>query len=226
MAGREARSGAVGERAPGSGHHHGFSGSFWQIPFLRGASVTMVRGPIGKRYGSSVMRGGPGMARSVGADRNADHSTIPRGLVVLLVDDEPEWVKWLSCYLRDAGWVIVTASSGVDGLAACDESLPDVVIVDQKMPEMSGTEMAADLRDRGFTGPMLLLSASIDPDVNAECSRLAMHALSKLAHGSIFHMLDLFKHDVLARRPVNMGADAKGGGPSAGPGRSWQSLPV
>jgi CheY-like chemotaxis protein len=144
------------------------------------------------------------MAAAAGSERGPDGTTLAKRAVVLLVDDEPEWITWMSCYLRDCGWLIVPAASGEDGLAAYDRSLPDVVIVDQKMPGMSGTEMADALRDRGFSGPMLLLSATIDADTDAECSRLAMHALSKLAHGAIFHTLDLFRQSVLAERVTSV----------------------
>jgi CheY-like chemotaxis protein len=81
-----------------------------------------------------------------------------------------------------------------------------VVIVDQKMPGMSGTEMAGTRRYREFTGPMILLSASIDSQTNSECLRLGIHALSKLSHGAIFHTLELFRQDVNSRGDQVRGA--------------------
>ena len=164
------------------------------------------------------------MAGRAGADEDRAGPADPSGPVVLLVDDEPEWIRWMSCYLRYSEWVIVTASSGAEGLAAYEGSLPDVVITDQKMAPMSGTELAAVLRDRGFAGPMLLLSGNIDPDTDSECARLGMHALSKLAHGAIFHTLDLFRQEVLTHRPLAVPLDTGGDVPSPGSGRSRRPL--
>lgn len=139
------------------------------------------------------------MAGTAGVDTGTDSSAPRPGPVVLLVDDEPEWIHWMSRSLREGGWVVVPASSGFAALAAYAQTLPDVVIADQKMPGMSGTEMAGVLRRRGFGGPMMLLSATIDSETNSACFRLGIHALSKLSHGAIFHTLDLFKRDLLAQ---------------------------
>lgn len=143
------------------------------------------------------------MARTADVDTDGSGPAVPRGPVVLLVDDEPEWITWLSGCLHECAWVIVPASSGAAALTAYDQSAPDVVIADHKMPGMTGTELAGALRERGFSGPMLLLSASIDPDTNSDCFRLGIHALSKLSHAAIFHTLEVFKQDVLAQRTVS-----------------------
>lgn len=155
------------------------------------------------------------MARGADVDRRRDGPVVPRGPVALLVDDEPEWINWISRRLRECEWVIVPVLSGAAALAAYDRTAPDVVIADQKMPGMPGTELARALRDRGFGGPMMLLSASIDSETNSECFRLGIHALSKLSHGAIFHTLELFKQDVLAQRSIDVALVDEVSAPSA-----------
>ena len=82
---------------------------------------------------------------------------------VLLVDDEPHIPMVVGRKLSSAGYEVITASDGEEGLAAANEFGPDLIITDLQMPYMSGAELAAATR-RSATSP-----SSCSPPV-ATCS--------------------------------------------------------
>ncbi len=81
--------------------------------------------------------------------------------MVLLVDDEPHIPMIVGKKLCTAGYEVVTASDGEEGLTAAWESRPDLIITDLQMPYMSGAELAAALRENESLRdiPVILLTA-------------------------------------------------------------------
>jgi two-component system KDP operon response regulator KdpE len=80
------------------------------------------------------------------------------GIRVLVVDDEPQILRALQLKLRGAGYVVDTAATAADALAAAAARPPDAVILDLLLPDGRGTDVAAELR--GWTSaPILVLSA-------------------------------------------------------------------
>ncbi len=65
---------------------------------------------------------------------------------ILVVDDEPDVVSYLSMALDDEGYTVVTARDGPSGLAAARAENPDLITLDITMPGMSGIEVFAALR--------------------------------------------------------------------------------
>jgi two-component system OmpR family response regulator len=80
---------------------------------------------------------------------------------VLIVDDEPDIVDFLTTVLRDEGYVTDAATDGVEALAKIDEVKPSLVILDLMMPRMSGSEVLDAMRKkRGPSRPsVIVLSA-------------------------------------------------------------------
>lgn len=82
---------------------------------------------------------------------------------VLLVDDHALVRKGLEQLLQSRGIdVVASVGSGSEGIAAAEALKPDVILLDVKMPEMSGTETLRELRTRGITAPILMLTMSRD----------------------------------------------------------------
>ena len=65
---------------------------------------------------------------------------------ILVIDDEPDVVSYLSAFLEDEGFEVRTASNGPDGLALAQEEAPDLITLDITMPGMSGIEVLTSLR--------------------------------------------------------------------------------
>ena len=77
---------------------------------------------------------------------------------VLVVDDEPQILRALQLKLRGAGYVVDTASTAADALAAAAARPPDAVILDLLLPDGRGTDVATELRS-WTSAPILVLSA-------------------------------------------------------------------
>lgn len=81
---------------------------------------------------------------------------------VLLVDDDPDLAIMLRTLLRGQDFQIKAVYCGEDGIQACQNGTPDVLILDLLMPEMDGWEVCK--RIRGFSDvPILILSAMGSP---------------------------------------------------------------
>lgn len=81
--------------------------------------------------------------------------------LILVVDDESHIVHVLSVKLQRAGFRVVSARDGRDGLACAVEEPPDLVITDYQMPFLNGLEICAGLQDndRMRHVPVILLTA-------------------------------------------------------------------
>ena len=81
--------------------------------------------------------------------------------VVLIVEDEPDvaetYRRWLT-----ATYDVRVAVDGAEALEAVDDTV-DVVLLDRMMPEMSGEEVLAEIRDRGIDCQVAMVTA-VDPD--------------------------------------------------------------
>ena len=81
--------------------------------------------------------------------------------LVLIVDDNDKNRKLARDVLRAGGLRTIEAADGARGLALAAESLPDVILLDLRLPDMDGGEVARALRDGVRTGliPVVALSA-------------------------------------------------------------------
>jgi CheY-like chemotaxis protein len=84
----------------------------------------------------------------------------PSGRVVI-VDDEERVADVYESFLAD-DYETTTAYSGREAIECIDAAV-DVVLLDRRMPGMHGDEVLARLRERGFDGRVVLLTA-LDPD--------------------------------------------------------------
>jgi two-component system KDP operon response regulator KdpE len=80
---------------------------------------------------------------------------------VLVIDDEPQILRALRINLSVRGYEVITASTGAAALRAAAERLPDVVVLDLGLPDMSGIDVLAGLRG-WMTAPVIVLSARTD----------------------------------------------------------------
>ena len=80
---------------------------------------------------------------------------------ILIVNDEPDQLSLMSNLLHKAGYTVLTAEDGLQGLALARSEEPDVVISDVSMPRMNGLEFCREMRadSKLKTVPILLISA-------------------------------------------------------------------
>lgn len=101
---------------------------------------------------------------------------------VLVVDDDRLVLAALAEGLRAAGYRVTGAASGEDALAAAGRDVPDLALLDVRMPGLSGIELGARLREVGV--PFLYLSAYGDREAVDD-------ALDKGALGYLVKPLDI-----------------------------------
>ena len=77
---------------------------------------------------------------------------------VLVVDDEPQFLRALQTNLRGAGYDVATAATAEEALSAAALMPPDVVILDLLLPDARGTEVCRELR-QWTAVPIILVSA-------------------------------------------------------------------
>ena len=81
----------------------------------------------------------------------------PRSLRILVADDEPDSVAALKLLLNDEGHDVVGLSKGAEVLRMIEEFKPDAVVLDIAMPDLSGYEIAKEIRKRyGVITPLLI----------------------------------------------------------------------
>jgi two-component system cell cycle response regulator DivK len=81
--------------------------------------------------------------------------------LVLIVDDNEKNRKLARDVLCAAGFHTLAAATGAEAIALAAEQLPDVVLLDLRLPDLDGVDVARALRDRGRTRriPVVALSA-------------------------------------------------------------------
>ena len=80
---------------------------------------------------------------------------------ILVVDDEPKIAEICQDYLNAAGYDVVTAMTGPDGLSAARREKPDLVVLDLMLPEMDGLDVCRTLR-RESDIPIIMLTARVE----------------------------------------------------------------
>ncbi len=83
---------------------------------------------------------------------------------VLCVDDEQNILSALKRILRKEGYQLLTASSGVEGLEILKENDVHLVMSDQRMPQMSGTEFLARVKEEYPDTIRIILTGYTDVD--------------------------------------------------------------
>jgi DNA-binding response OmpR family regulator len=65
---------------------------------------------------------------------------------ILIVDDEPVWLKTMTAILKRAGYVVREATSGADALNTLKVFEPDLILIDVRMPDMNGFDLLDSIK--------------------------------------------------------------------------------
>ncbi|HRH13133.1 MAG TPA: response regulator [Azonexus sp.] len=89
---------------------------------------------------------------------------------ILAVDDSASIRQMVSFTLRSAGYEVIEAVDGEDGLAKAQGKIVDLVLTDQNMPRMDGLSMVRALRRLPDyrTAPILILTTESGDDMKRE----------------------------------------------------------
>ncbi|HEY9809464.1 MAG TPA: response regulator [Halomicronema sp.] len=83
---------------------------------------------------------------------------------ILVIDDKPDNLRVLSTLLTEKGYMIRKSLNGQLALMACQQALPDLILLDISMPEMDGYEVCQQLKQNQITAeiPVIFISALDD----------------------------------------------------------------
>ena len=96
---------------------------------------------------------------------------------VLIIDDDPFFLKLLSDAFRDFDYSAFTAIDGIEGVKTFLEKKPDAVICDLVMPRMGGVSTCMEIRRlAGAEPPVIVLLTSMFHEPAHEHSELEMGA--------------------------------------------------
>ncbi len=78
---------------------------------------------------------------------------------ILVIDDEPTFVKMITARLSANNYEVVTAPNGEEGLRLTEVEKPDLIVLDVMMPMMDGYTFVRELKAAGCDTPIIMLTA-------------------------------------------------------------------
>lgn len=120
-------------------------------------------------------------------------------LTILIIDDEPHLPHQLARFLKKQGYEVYTAPDGEMGLLELQKNSIDLVLLDVRLPRMSGLDVLGEIRKSDQALPVIMLTAY--GDVHTAVSAMKMGALDYLIKG-----FDLDELLLLVRRGLETSA--------------------
>ena len=90
--------------------------------------------------------------------------------LIAIVDDDPSVLKALARLVRTRSFSATTYLSGTQFLDSLAEGLPDCLILDLQMPEMTGLELQHNLTRRGIRIPTIIITAHNEAGMRERCT--------------------------------------------------------
>jgi CheY-like chemotaxis protein len=98
---------------------------------------------------------------------------MPDMKTILVVDDEPDILRWLTLLFENNGYRVVTAKDGLEGKEKARLEKPDLITLDISMPTESGVKMYRNLHnDENLTGIPVVLVTGATPMLNTFLSKI------------------------------------------------------
>ena len=95
-------------------------------------------------------------------------------LKILTVDDERSITESMRFIFGASRYEVTGTENGAEALAEIDADPEryDVIIIDQKMPKLTGVELVQEIRQRPYAGKIMILSAHLSPDIRSAYEEL------------------------------------------------------
>ena len=91
---------------------------------------------------------------------------------ILVVDDSSFMRNRVKSALTSAGFAVVEATNGEEGLAKCHSTNFDCIVTDLVMPVLDGIGFLTKLRELSVTTPVVVLTADVQQTTKAQCGEL------------------------------------------------------
>ena len=90
---------------------------------------------------------------------------------ILLIEDSPSLSAVYRAYLRPAGYEVTLFELGGPALEWLESNIPDAVLLDLNLPDMSGMDLLREIRRRGIPTEVLIITAHGSVDIALEAIR-------------------------------------------------------
>jgi DNA-binding response OmpR family regulator len=85
---------------------------------------------------------------------------------ILVVDDEPDIVTWLTTIFEDGGYDTISANSGAEGFSKAKAEKPDMITLDISMDDESGLKALRKFQETSETSNIpIIIITGVSPDV-------------------------------------------------------------
>lgn len=91
---------------------------------------------------------------------------------VLLIEDSAFQRKVISSIVKDFGYEVITADNGYEGVERIRTGKPDVILSDLLMPEYDGTWVLEQLKAKGITTPVIIVTSDVQNTTKDRCMGL------------------------------------------------------
>jgi len=91
---------------------------------------------------------------------------------ILVIDDEPDMVTWLTTIFEDNGYSTISAGSGAEGFSKAKEEKPDLITLDVSMDQESGIKALRNLQETAETTNIpIIMVTGVSPDIKRFITR-------------------------------------------------------
>ena len=92
---------------------------------------------------------------------------------ILIIDDQPFMIKLIQYNLEKHGYETITETDGLNALARIEQISPDLVLLDIRMPNITGTELCTQFRKKNIMKdiPILILTGQLQNIVEEEAKK-------------------------------------------------------
>ncbi|MCK5848836.1 MAG: sigma-54-dependent Fis family transcriptional regulator [Caldisericia bacterium] len=116
---------------------------------------------------------------------------------VLIADDEEGVRDLCSAIAEDEGYEVITASDGLEAIQKIKQTLPDVILLDVRMPEMDGMEVFQRIKEDLIDSPVIFVTAFGSSD-------LAIDAMKQGAYNYITKPFDIDEIRIVLKKALEL----------------------
>ncbi len=88
---------------------------------------------------------------------------------ILIIDDDITLTEFLSTFLKENDWTVYTAENGKKGLDIVTEVLPDIILLDLKLPDIEGIQLLEKIKNVDENLPVIIISGVNEIKLAVEC---------------------------------------------------------
>jgi len=117
----------------------------------------------------------------------------------LIVEDDSDTVEMLSLFFEDEGYQVLSTAWGQDALKLCQALMPDVVLLDIRLPDTDGFEICQQLHDSFQTSHIPVICLTEKREQGDKIKGLEVGAIDYVTKPFSLHELKLRIHNALRR---------------------------